>query len=200
MHCSITIPGTFVPVVCGTKPGCPCHGKGPQYYVDGGVRDMYPLTVPIRLCRATHAIGVNLGYAGMRGDIWRNGPAEYFSHIIDIMGHDQVEADYQDREVARARVLTVNPLIYDVGGFEARYIPQMIRRGEEVMEECLRAEGLRPGMDRQTALARLFPEGRRLLRYPAKGSPAFTHWLAHSIKEDGQGPAGARAVGGFRTG
>jgi predicted acylesterase/phospholipase RssA len=182
VHCSITIPGTFVPVACEPRPGCPCYGKGTQYYVDGGVRDMYPITAPVRLLGATHVIGVNLGYAGMREDIWRNGPADYFNHIIEIMGHDQEEADYQDREVSQAQVVTVNPLIYDVGGFEAKYIPQLIARGEAVTEECLRGQGLRPEIGRRANLARLFPPGRPLLRYPAKGTPAFDYWLANSVK------------------
>ena len=182
VHCSITIPGTFVPVACGTQPGCPCHGKGTQYYVDGALRDMYPVTAPVRLTRATHVIGVNLGYAGMRADFWQRGPAEYFGHVIDIMGHDQEEADYQDVDVAMARVVTVNPLIYDVGGFEAQYIPMLIARGEAVMEECLRSQGLRAGGGREANLARRFPPGRKLLRYPAKGTPAFDHWLTHTIK------------------
>lgn len=182
VHCSISIPGTFVPVACETRPGCPCYGKGTQYYVDGGVRDMYPITAAVRLAGATHVFGVNLGYAGMREDVWRNGPAEYFNHIIEIMGHDQEEADYQDFEVIRTPVVTVNPLIYDVGGFEARYIPQMIARGESVAEECLRSQGLRPGLSRQANMARLFPPGRQVLRYPAKGTPAFDHWLTHPIK------------------
>lgn len=190
VHCSIAIPGTFVPVACETRPGCPCFGRGTQYYVDGGVRDMYPITVPVRLLGARRVIGVNLGYAGMRADIWQNGPADYFGHVIDIMGHDQEEADYQDLEVAQAQVVTVNPLIYDVGAFEAEYIPQMIERGERIMEEFLRGRGLRPGAGRRTNLARLFPPGQRLLRYPAKDSPAFDHWLARPIKGKPVAPVG----------
>ena len=182
IHCSCAIPGTFVPVVCDTRPGCPCDGKGRQYYVDGGVRDMYPITLPVRLMGAKHIIGVNLGYAGMREDIWRNGPAEYFGHVIDIMGNDQEEADYMDYEVRRAQVLTVNPLIYDVGAFEAQYIPALIERGGKIMEECLRRQGLTPGAGRETNLARLFPRGCALIRYPAKGSWEFDYWLKHPIK------------------
>lgn len=182
IHCSCAIPGTFVPVACDTRPGCPCDGKGRQYYVDGGVRDMYPITPPVRLMRATHIIGVNLGYAGMREDIWRNGPAEYFGHVIDIMGNGQEEADYLDYEVRRAQVLTVNPLVYDVGGFETQYIPALIERGERIMAECLKQQGLVPGAGRLANLARLFPRGRALIRYPAKGSREFEYWLTHPIK------------------
>ena len=182
VHCSISIPGTFVPVACEPRPGCPCYGRGTQYYVDGGIRDLYPVTVPIRLMQATHVIGVSLGYAGMNKDIWRNGSVDYFGHVMEIMGYDQETADLRDAEVVKARVLTVNPLIYDVGGFEVRYVPEMIERGEAVMEECLQSLGLRPGADRGANLATLFPPGTTLRRYPAKGTPAFDYWLTHPIK------------------
>ena len=154
-----------------------------QYYVDGGVRDFYPITVPIRLAGARRVIGVDLGYAGMAEDVWAGGPAGLFNHVLEIMGHDQVEADYRDHEVVRVQVVTVNPLIYDVGAFETEYIPELIARGEAVMEECLRHLGLRPGAGRAANLARLFPPGRPLLVYPAKGTAAFESWLARSIKK-----------------
>ena len=115
--------------------------------------------------------------------------AQFFGHLVDIMGHDQVEADYHDIEVARARVVTVNPVIYDVGGFESAYIPKLIARGEAVMEECLRGQGLRPEFGRGANLYKLFPPGRALLRYPAKDSPAFEYWAEHPLKSRTNGNA-----------
>jgi len=194
VHCSITIPGTFVPVACETKPGCPCYGKGRQYYVDGGVRDMYPLIVPLRLAGATHVIGVNLGYAGRQENIWQNGPADYFGHVIEIMGQDQEEADYGDHEVVKAQVVTLNPMIFDVGGFEAQYIPAMIQRGERIMDDFLRSQGLRSQDGRRANLSRLFPPGRRLLRYPAKDSPEFEYWLESPIKGQPAGTVRSHSV------
>ncbi|MGQ9778954.1 MAG: patatin-like phospholipase family protein [Bacillota bacterium] len=185
VHCSISIPGTFVPAACEPRPGCPCYGQGTQYYVDGGVRDFYPLTVPVRLAGARHILGVELGYAGMREDILAQGPAGLFGHVLEIMGHDQVEADYHDQEVAQAQVVTINPLIYDIGGFETAYIPDLIARGEAVAEECFRSLGLYPEAGREANLARLFPAGQRLFLYPAKGTAAFAYWLAHPIKRKG---------------
>ena len=183
VRCSIGIPGTFVPAACEPRPGCPCYGRGTQYYVDGGVRDFYPITVPVRLMGVKRILGVELGYAGKQEDIMAQGPAELFGHILEIMGHDQVEADYRDHEVTQARVVTINPLIYDIGAFATEYIPALIARGEAVAEECFRSLGLSRAAGREENLARLFPAGQGLFIYPPKGSEAFAYWLAHPIKK-----------------
>ncbi len=96
----------------------------------GGLRDGYPLNIAVRLGRAERIIGVNLGYAGMRRDtVLAEGPVEILSQALDIMMRAQYEDRLEDRALSSSKIMTINPLIYDIGTFEVEYIPDMIQRG-----------------------------------------------------------------------
>jgi len=136
---SISIPGVFVPAVFD-------GGASGDCFVDGALRDGYPLNIAVRLGQAQRVLGVNLGYAGIRRDtILDDGPLEIFSQSLDIMMRAQYRDRLQDRALIRSRILTINPLIYDIGTFEIEYIPPMIERGYEVATRLFRERGLQPG-------------------------------------------------------
>ncbi|MDI6870623.1 MAG: patatin-like phospholipase family protein [Bacillota bacterium] len=190
VRASISIPGVFVPAPC--LPACPdrwrCQRGGRNRagdrYVDGGVREFLPLAVAVRLARAGLALGVNLGYAGLRREgVTERGVGEVISQSLDIMGLDQVEETLRDEQVAEARVVVLNPMIYDVGTFELEYLPYLIRRGEKLAQEFFAARGLVPGGDPGENRRRLFPAAPGAMLYPPKGSDLYFEWL-RQIKEE----------------
>jgi len=172
---SISIPGVFVPAVFEDD-------QSPDCYVDGALRDGYPINIAVRLGKATRVLGVNLGYAGMRRDtILEDGPLEIFSQSLDIIMRGQYRDRLQDRALAASRIMTINPLIYDIGTFEVEYIPQMIARGYEVASRLFRERGLTPGrQDNREILFRMIREPQS---FPEKDSPYFKYLLEHQIKE-----------------
>src|SRR5690606_5044060 len=114
-----------------------------EHYVDGGIRDGYPISVAAKIGGVTQIIGVNLGYAGMRRqDILMKAPFAILSQSLDIMMMDHVIGDLNDRDLRRSQIITVNPLIYDIDTFELEYIPQMIDRGYKVMQRFCAEKGL----------------------------------------------------------
>jgi NTE family protein len=190
VRASISIPGVFVPAPC--LPSCPdrrrCQrggaGRLGDRYVDGGVREFLPVAVAVRLARAGLVLGVNLGYAGLRREgVVGRGIGEVVSQSLDIMGLDQVEGTLQDELVAQARVVVLNPLIYDIGTFELEYLPHLVQRGERLAEEFFRARGLDPGGDPAENRRRLFPATPGAILYPPKGSDAYARWFTQ-ITED----------------
>lgn len=175
VRASISIPGVFVPAEF------PDDGS-PDCYVDGALRDGYPLNIAVRLGKATRIIGVNLGYAGMRRDkVLEEGPLEIFSQSLDIMMWAQYRDRLQDRALICSRIMTINPLIYDIGTFEVEYIPQMIARGYEVATALFRERGLQPG--RLDNRERFFQMIRDPQNFPEKNSPYFAYLLEHQIKK-----------------
>lgn len=194
VRASISIPGVFVPSACLAE--CPersrCQrtesarrralgGRGRRddgdRYVDGGVREYVPLAVAVRLARAGLVLGVNLGYAGMRREgVAQRGALEVVSQSVDIMGLDQFEETLRDELVAQARAVVINPMIYDVSTFELERMPELIRRGEQVAEECFASRGLLPGGDPAENRRRLFPPVPGALLYPSRGSEAYLRW------------------------
>lgn len=189
VRASISIPGVFVPTPC--LPVCPeqarCQGGvavSGDRYVDGGVREFLPLTVAVRLARAGLALGVNLGYAGLRREgVSERGIAEVVSQSLDIMGLDQFEESLRDELVAQARVVVLNPMIYDVGTFELDLAPRLIARGERLARAFFSARGLVPGGDPAENRRRLFPAAPGAVLFPEKGSDAYFDWLAQ-LKDD----------------
>lgn len=174
VRASISIPGVFVPAVFEDD-------QSPDCYVDGALRDGYPINIAVRLGKASRILGVNLGYAGMRRDtILDDGPLEIFSQSLDIMMRAQYRDRLQDRALIRSRIMTINPLIYDIGTFEVEYIPQMIDRGYEVVTRLFRERGLEPGASRNRE--RLFRMIRDPQTFPAKDSPYFDYLLENQIK------------------
>ena len=174
VRASISIPGVFVPAEFSDD-------QSPDCYVDGALRDGYPLNIAVRLGKATRVLGVNLGYAGMRRDtVLEDGPLEIFSQSLDIIMRAQYRDRLQDRALAGSRIMTINPLIYDIGTFEVEYIPQMIARGYEVATRLFRERGLEAG--RVENKERFFRMIRDPQSFPEKNSPYFTYLLEHQIK------------------
>ncbi len=174
VRASISIPGVFVPAEFSDD-------QSPDCYVDGALRDGYPINIAVRLGKATRVLGVNLGYAGMRRDtVLQDGPLEIFSQSLDIIMRAQYRDRLQDRALAGSRIMTINPLIYDIGTFEVEYIPQMIARGYEVATRLFRERGLEAG--RVENRERFFRMIRDPQSFPEKNSPYFTYLLEHQIK------------------
>lgn len=174
VRASISIPGIFVPAVFG-DPHVHC-------YVDGGLRDGYPLNIAVRLGKAEQIIGVNLGYAGMRRDaVLAEGPVEILSQSLDIMMRAQYEDRLADQALSRSRIMTLNPLIYDVGTFEVQYIPEMISRGYTVATKLFREWDLKAG-DRRNAQF-FFSKFRGFRDFPAKNTAYFQELLENQIKK-----------------
>ncbi len=119
----------------------------------GGLRDGYPLNIAVRLGRAERIIGVNLGYAGMRRDtVLAEGPVEILSQALDIMMRAQYEDRLEDRALSSSKIMTINPLIYDIGTFEVEYIPDMIQRGYTVAAKLFAEWGPYKGQRGQCAI------------------------------------------------
>ncbi len=185
VRASISIPGIFVPAVFGDA-----HA---DCYVDGGLRDGYPLNIAVRLGRAERIIGVNLGYAGMRRDtVLAEGPVEILSQALDIMMRAQYEDRLEDRALSSSKIMTINPLIYDIGTFEVEYIPDMIQRGYTVAAKLFAEWGLTRGSGGN--VQSFFGRFRGFRDYPAKGTPYFQELLANQIKRPGQVPKSAVPV------
>lgn len=177
---SSSIPGVFTPFVC-ERSDCPRNGAISSAYVDGGLRDNYAIATALRLAGATRILGVNLGYAGMRREsVLDGGIAEILSQTIDIFGQDQVEADMAYLEKSGARVVTINPLIYNVGTLDVTRIPGVISRGEAVTREMFSMiPGLKKGAENGAAnLDLLFETRERSFVFPEPGSAAYRKWIS----------------------
>lgn len=186
VRASISIPGVFAPAVFEDDPSQDC-------YVDGALRDGYPINIAVRLGNATRVLGVNLGYAGMRRDtILEDGPLEIFSQSLDIIMRAQYWDQLRDRALMNSRIMTINPLIYDIGTFEVEYIPQMIARGYEVATRLFRERGSEPGLAENRE--RFFRLMREPQSFPAKNSPYFNYLLKHQIKGQSE-PEGEARLG-----
>lgn len=192
VRASISIPGVFVPARIERHSNCSCSQARPRNmsrqskhhrYVDGGVRAGYPITVAPKLVGSYQVVGVNLGYSGMRRhSVADEGPLEILSQSLDIAMMDQVQGDLNDRRMRRVQVLTIHPMIYDIGTFETAFIPQMIHRGYEVTRELLDASGLSPGGSGSDNQEQLFQSIHTNRDYPAKGTSYFEQLRRQQIK------------------
>lgn len=159
IHASFTIPGIFKPFACDctSRYDCPCprvRTLAPnvtsykEYYVDGGVREYYPIAVAVKVARARRIIGVNLGYSGNRKPgVVDGGLPEILSQVLDIFEVDQLVGDINDKDVSRAKVLTITPDIYDVGTFEFERTEELIERGYNLANRIFDEVGLRKTPD-----------------------------------------------------
>lgn len=174
VRASISIPGVFVPAAFPAEEDC---------YVDGGLRDGYPLNIAVRLGRTQRVLGVNLGYAGMRRDsIVTQGPLEILNQSLDIMIWAQFKDRLQDRALVNSRLITINPLIYNIGTFELEYIPQMILRGYDVAVRLFNERGLKVKSSGNREL--LFRNVRVPISFPEKDSPYFNYLLENQIPKN----------------
>lgn len=175
VRASISIPGVFVPAAFKDD-------NTPDCYVDGALRDGYPVNIAARLGQSQQIIGVNLGYAGMRRDtILADGPIEVLSQSLDIMMRAQYRDRLHDRALATTKILTINPLIYDIGTFEVEYIAQMIDRGYAVTSKLCTEWGLEIGSVQNRD--KLFKQVRGAQSFPAKGTPYFQYLLENQLKK-----------------
>lgn len=178
VRASISIPGIFVPAAFPK----PSSGRCFHCFVDGGVRNGYPLTVAVKLARAREIIGVNLGYAGMqRQAVCQRGMLEILSQSLDIMMKGQYRDILGDADVRRCRILTINPLIYDVGTFETELIPEMIARGRAVAARMLRERGLSRANSPEQNRRLLFAGVQVAEAFPEPGTEYFQELLADQI-------------------
>ena len=174
VRASISIPGIFVPAAFPKESPGDC-------YVDGGVRNGYPVAVAAKLGGARQIIGVNLGYAGMRREaVCRSGPFEVLSQSLDIMMKGQYRDILGDADVRRCSIVTINPLIYDVGPSSGVYSS----------DDRPRLRGCRTNAAGQGLAGTNSPaENRRLLfsqvqgaeTFPAPGTPYFDELLENQI-------------------
>lgn len=183
VRASISIPGIFTPAnFSDVNPY--------DSYVDGGVRNGYPLSIAVKLGRARQIIGVNLGYAGMRREtVAKSGPFEILSQSLDIMMRGQYRDILNDSDVRQSQIVTINPLIYDIGTFETEYIPQMITRGYSVTERMLQQMGLSPENSREANRERLFEKVKGAKTYPEPGTAYFQELLSSQIKPQSSLPS-----------
>lgn len=115
-----------------------------------------------------------------RDTILAEGPLEILSQSLDIIMRGQYRDRLQDRALIRSKILTLNPLIYDIGTFEVEYIPHMIARGYTIATRFFNEQGLIKGMkENQTRLFSKIPNEQS---YPVKGTAYFDHLLANQIK------------------
>ena len=172
MRASISIPGVFVPAAFAQEVDC---------YVDGGLRDGYPLNIAVRLGKAQAS-------AGSESRLCRHAPGfhlvrrplEILNQSLDIMMWAQFKDRLQDRALAGSRLITINPLIYNISTFEVEYIPEMIARGYEVAIRLFRERGLTAG---ESGNRNAFSGWCGRADFPGeRTAPISTTLLEHQIK------------------
>lgn len=163
VRASFSLPAVFVPhKISHTGIDCPCtaggNGSGYYLYVDGSIKDDYPITIAAKLAKADKIIGINLTKAGAKvSTVLSGGLPEVQNRIMQIIGDDQYEADRTDKDVARADLLTIDPAIGAVGVFDLSMGDWLVERGYQAVEQCFEQRGLSRSYSREENLARLFP-------------------------------------------
>lgn len=165
VRASFSLPAIFIPhQIPYTNIDCPCatssHNNGPGYhmYVDGSVKDDYPITIAAKLAKADKIIGINLTKAGSKVSmVLKGGLPEVQTRILQIIGDDQYEADRYDKDVAKADLLTIDPAIGEIGVFDMSMGDWLVERGYQAVEQYFSQRGLDRRLSREENLARLFP-------------------------------------------
>lgn len=116
---SSAIPGVFAPAVVAGR-----------LLVDGAVKAAVPAGY-VRELGADVSLAIDLGYSGLRQDPVDN-VLEVVSQSFDILAHELTTL-----QLLFTADLTVKPGIYDVGLRDFNRIPEMIQRGEEVMDAAI---------------------------------------------------------------
>jgi NTE family protein len=164
VRASFSLPAIFTPyrIDIPDQP-CPCqtrlhpHSPGYHLYVDGAIKDDYPITIAAKVAKADKIIGINLTQAGANVNLALNGGLpDIQSRILKIIGEDQFEADRADKDVARVDLLTIDPAIGDVAMFDMSMGDWLIERGYQAVKQCFEQKGLSPTYTREENLARLF--------------------------------------------
>lgn len=163
VRASFSLPAIFVPhKIAHRGVNCPCtagaNGSGYHLYVDGSIKDDYPITIAAKLAKADKIIGINLTKAGAKvSTVLSGGLPEVQHRILQIIGDDQYEADRTDKDVARADLLTIDPAIGAVGVFDLSMGDWLVERGYQAVVQCFEQRGLDRSLSREENLARLFP-------------------------------------------
>lgn len=165
VRASFSLPAIFVPhKIPFPENDCPCkRGASPEnpphhLYIDGAIKDDYPITIAAKIAQADKIIGINLSKAGNKVDLVLNGGLpEIQLRVTEIIGEDQYEADRDDKDVSQVDLLTIDPAIGDVGVFEMDKGDWLIERGYDAVTQCLTQRGLQKGDNREQNLAKLFP-------------------------------------------
>jgi NTE family protein len=166
VRASFSLPAIFVPhKIPFTDPADPCvcmigaNSHGPQYhlYVDGSIKDDFPITIAAKLAKADKIIGLNLTKAGSKASlVLKGGLPEIQDRIVKIVGNDQYEADRYDKDVAKVDLITIDPAIGEVGVFDLSMGDWLIERGYEAVKQCFTEKGLDPALSQEENLNRLF--------------------------------------------
>ncbi len=176
VRASYSIPGIFRPFNCrfADHPACPCpralflraQGITPdEYYVDGGVRDYYPISIPPKFTDVKLLFGVNLGYLGQReADVAKGGLPEILAQTLDIFGMDQYESDKRDVDIALCKLITLDPGIRDIGILESVNPESLIKRAYEATITLFNQSGLKPGKGEEN-IRKLFEAKGRYARF-----------------------------------
>jgi hypothetical protein len=167
VRASFSLPAIFTPYridLPDSTPPCGClagiHPNSPGYhlYVDGAIKDDYPITIAAKIAKADKIIGINLTQAGAKVKLALNGGLpDLQSRILKIIGEDQYEADRADKDVVQVDLLTIDPAIGDVAMFDMSMGDWLIERGYQAVKQCFEQKGLSPDYSREENLQRLFP-------------------------------------------
>ena len=159
---SCSIPGVFQPTAIGG-----------QYYVDGGIRQGYPLQALLDAGGVRHVLGVQLGYAGERKSGLEWGLADVLGQSLDIMMLHQyrlVQHNLRTQAVGHGtsdvRAVTLLPRIYDVGMFDLQQVPRLIAAGRQLAEGYLKSRGIDTSIPAEQRWQRLFPNHPGVSEYP----------------------------------
>ena len=165
VRASFSLPAVFKPFrvdlpreACGCTAGLTPNAPKHHLYVDGAIKDDYPITIAAKVAGADKIIGINLTKAGAKANLALNGGLpDLQSRILKIIAEDQYEADRTDKDVARVDLLTIDPAIGDVAMFDMTMGDWLIERGYQAVKQCLHQKGLDPALSRKENLDRLFP-------------------------------------------
>ncbi|MBI3942479.1 MAG: patatin-like phospholipase family protein [Chloroflexi bacterium] len=142
VRCSISLPGIFEPYwlsyLANDGPVSPDTGGGASapvrrisgWYIDGGVRDNFGISVAAHLLEADQIFGQFLGNADSAPLILDGGMPQILLRIINAGGRTIFEADQDDAAIRTANVRVLLPGIDQKGGtFDLKQMDEIYRTG-----------------------------------------------------------------------
>ena len=157
IRASCSIPGIFLPPTIGG-----------QRYVDGGVRQGYPLEALLEVGGVTAALGVQLGYSGQRRDNGKTwGMADVLGQSLDIMMLHQYRLTKRQERWPGRKGVTLLPHIYDVGLFDLAQIPALVAAGRDLIARYLQSRGITAHQSIPTKHRLLLPSVPGMVEFPS---------------------------------